>query len=225
MVRLINQKNYDKLGLLIKGFFGFQRHFTHIRNINYPELNSCIFALWHAHQFSLFGLEDKGHTNIMISNSADGEIVAMGVEMLGFKTVRGSTGRKGSITATKQLIERLQNNEFAAIMVDGPRGPARKVKGGIVRIAKNANVPIIPMIWYCPQKNFITLPSWDKMSSPIFDCKILNIYGEPIYVDPNTYDEDEKPIIDKIQASLEDLEKRAPELYKEAKKNKLWKKK
>ena len=201
MVRLISRNNYDKLGLLIKMYFSFQKHFTWIKNVNHPCIKPCIYALWHAHQFCVFGIPEKEKLNIMISSSLDGEIIAKGVEMLGMKTVRGSTGRHGSVSGTMQMLDRLAEGECAAITVDGPRGPARKVKGGIVKIAKNANVPIVPVVWYAKQWNFVQLPSWDKMTAPIGPVNLINLYGEPIYAEG---DDDE--VMEKIQKSLEDLE-------------------
>jgi len=223
MVRLINRENMNKLGGLLKSFFRFQRNHTHMLNINYPKVRPCIFVLWHGQQFSVYGLEDIPNTNIMISTSADGQIIAEAVEMLGFKTVRGSTARRGSVSATMQLIERLKNNEYAVLTVDGPRGPARKVKGGVVKIAKTAGVPIVPMCWYSGQFNFVAMPSWDKMTSPFGPTWIVNLYGEPIYVDKDMPDEDDHLIIEKIQTSLEEVERRAPEAYAKARRDKAWK--
>ena len=95
----------------------------------------------------------------MISNSDDGKIIATVVENMGFKTVRGSSNRKGCVSGTMQMVERLKAGECGAIMVDGPRGPLREVKNGIIKIAKLTNAPIVPVVWYCPQFNFVKLPS------------------------------------------------------------------
>ncbi len=222
MVRLVSHDTTKIVGSLLKTYFTVHSWFTDIAEINNNALHPCVYALWHGHQFGIWAIPDKPHTSIMISNSADGEIVAQGVEMLGFKTVRGSTGRRGSVGATKQLIELLQAGECAAITVDGPRGPARKVKGGIVKIAKTSGAPIVPMFWYSDQFNLVSLNNWDKMTFPVGPTRSIALYGDPIYVDKNLPDEDDHLIIDKIQASLEDLEKRAPEAYKQAKKDKLW---
>ena len=225
MVRLSNKENKSTLSDIAYGIMHIQEFFTHIVEINNKELKPCIYALWHMHQFCVYGLEDKAHLSIMISNSDDGEIIARVVEKMGFKTVRGSSNRKGCISGTIQMVERLKAGECGAITVDGPRGPLRKVKNGIIKIAKLANVPIVPVVWYSPQINFVKLPGWDRMSTPLGHCEIVNLYGDPIYVDPNrTDDEYDKEIKEKIRASLIDLETRIPDVYKEAKKNKLWKK-
>ncbi|HCB11446.1 MAG TPA: hypothetical protein DEO94_04815, partial [Cyanobacteria bacterium UBA11991] len=134
---------------------------------------------------------------------------------------RGSAGRKGSITATKQMMEALEKGEDVAIMVDGPRGPYHEVKKGAVALSKDTGCPIIPAHWYSEDFTFKTLPSWDKMKSPIGPCRIMNLYGAPIY--PENLSEAE--IAAKIKGSLLELEKIAPQKYKEAKEAKLWNKK
>ena len=62
------------------------------------------------------------------------------------------------------------------------------------------------------------------MRTPFGDCKILNLYGDPIYVKPDATDEELAKVKEEIRDQLFALEAKAPELYKEAMKNKLWKK-
>ena len=88
-----------------------------------------------------------------------------------------------------------------------------------------SGAPIVPAHWYSPQKTFINLPSWDKMKTPLGDCKILNLYGDPIYVNENATDEELSAAKENIKTQLLDLEAKAPEIYNEAKKQKLWDKK
>lgn len=225
MVRLINDNNIDFLATCVYKSMRLQEFFTHIVEINNKEIKPCIYVMWHAEQFLIHGIKDKAHLNVLISNSIDGEVIARAVEKWGFKVVRGSSGKKGAIASTMQMIERLNEGECVAIMVDGPSGPLRKVKPGAIKIAKKTGAPIVPVVWYSPQWNFVNLPSWDKMTTPLGDCNIINLYGEPIYV-PEDFPEDRmQEIKDKIKNSLEDLEKRIPEVHEEARKNKLWSKK
>ena len=221
MVRLINNKNISKLADTIFAFFHLQSYFTHIIEINPPKTKSNLYAFWHEHQFAIYGIPNKSELNVLISNSKDGEVITRAVEKMGFKVVRGSSARKGCVTSTMQLITRIKNGESAAIMVDGPRGPYHRVKNGIITIAKETGAPIIPSYWYSGERTFIKLPSWDKMSTPIFNCHIINLYGEPISVDK---DADTKEIAKKLEEALYDLERRAPEEFAKAKKQKLWKK-
>lgn len=223
MVRLINNKNVIYLKKLINGYMQYQKNHTHIVNINNKELTPCIYAMWHADQFGVYGVTNKNTTSILISNSFDGDLVAYAVEGLGFKTVRGSAGKRGAIESSLKMVELLNEGESVALMVDGPNGPLHTVKNGAVRLAKMSGAPIVPMGWYCKQWNFVNLPSWDKMTAPIGDCDIVNLYGEPIYVPKDLPQEKEAEVRQQIKDSLEDIQRRLPEVYKEAKKNKAWK--
>lgn len=225
MVRLINDSNIDFLANTAYRLMRLQEFFTHIHEYNNPNLKPCIYAMWHANQFLVHGLEDKANTSILVSNSIDGEVVARAVEKWGFKVVRGSAGKKGAVESTMQMLTRLKNGECVGIMVDGPHGPLHKVKNGAVKLAQMSGAPIVPAHWYSPQKTFINLPSWDKMKTPLGDCKILNLYGEPIYVNENATDEELSTAKENIRTQLLNLEAKAPEIYNEAKKQKLWDKK
>lgn len=225
MVRLINDSNIDFLANTAYRLMRLQEIFTHIHEYNNPNLKPCIYAMWHANQFLVHGLEDKANTSILVSNSIDGEVIARAVEKWGFKVVRGSAGKKGAVESTMQMLTRLKNWECVGIMVDGPHGPLHKVKNGAVKLAQMSGAPIVPAHWYSPQKTFINLPSWDKMTTPLGDCKILNLYGEPIYVNENATDEELSTAKENIRTQLLNLEAKAPEIYNEAKKQKLWDKK
>lgn len=225
MVRLINNSNIDFLANTAYRLMRLQEIFTHIHEYNNPNLKPCIYAMWHANQFLVHGLEDKANTSILVSNSIDGEVIARAVEKWGFKVVRGSAGKKGAVESTMQMLTRLKNGECVGIMVDGPHGPLHKVKNGAVKLAQMSGAPIVPAHWYSPQKTFINLPSWDKMKTPLGDCKILNLYGDPIYVNENATDEELSAAKENIKTQLLDLEAKAPEIYNEAKKQKLWDKK
>lgn len=221
MVRLINKKNIGQITNLAYNIMKVQEFFTFIAEFDKPEVSPCIYAMWHENQFCLHGLPDRNNINILISNSLDGEIISNVCEKWGFKTCRGSSNRKGSVSATLKMLSKLKDNENIAIMVDGPRGPLHKVKPGAIVLAREANVPIIPVHWYSPNFTFVKFPSWDKMSSPIGPCWLLNLYGEPIYTEGKT---DEQIAIE-VRDSLLELERIAPEKYKEAKKLKLWNRK
>lgn len=221
MVRLINKKNMVQITNLAYSIMKLQECVTYMAEYNNPNLTPCIYAMWHENQFCLHGLPDRANINILISNSLDGEIIANICKKWGFQTCRGSSNRRGSVSATLKMISKLKQGENIAIMVDGPRGPLHKVKPGVIALAKEANVPIVPVHWYSPNFTFIKFPSWDKMSSPIGPCWLLNIYGDPIYTDGKT----DEQIAKEIRDSLLNLAEIAPEKYKEAKKLKLWNKK
>lgn len=224
MVRIINDRNVGFLSSLVYKILRFQEKRTYIIEHNNPKISPCIYVMWHANQLLVHGFYNRPNTYILISNSIDGEIVARTAEKWGFKVIRGSSGKKGAIESTMQMISKLNNGESVAIMVDGPHGPLHKVKNGALKLAQKTGVPIIPANWYSPQKSFKSLPSWDKMKLPIGKCEIINTYGTPIYVRQDATDEDINRIKEEIRNQLLELEKEAPRIYMEAQENNLWKK-
>ncbi len=225
MVRIINGKNVKSLAHITYKILRLQEKFTHIEEFNNPEISPCIYALWHANQFLVHGIRNREKLSILISTSIDGEIVAEVCEKWGFKVVRGSSGKKGAVESTMQMLTRLKEGECVAIMVDGPHGPLHKVKNGAVKLAQMSGAPIVPVYWFSSQKTFISLPSWDKMKMPFGKCNILNIYGKPIYVKETATDEELFAVKEDIKNQLFEIEQKAPEYYNEAFKQKLWNKK
>lgn len=222
MVRLINKKNIWILQKAALGYMKFQEPFTHIIGINQKRFSPCIYAMWHSDQFCVYGFEDITKVNILISNSFDGEIVAYAAKGLGFGIIRGSSGKKGAVESSMQMLEKLKAGEDVAIMVDGPGGPYHSVKNGAIKLAKMSGCPIVPVVWYSEDKTFHTIPTWDKMTFPLFDANIINLYGEPIYIPSDFSDENLGDMKNLIKETLEGLQAKAPEVYKEAKKQKLW---
>ena len=120
-----------------------------------------------------------------------------------------------------QMISILKSGENCAMMVDGPRGPAKVAKDGVIKIAKLAGVPVVPVYWYSNNFTWAKFPSWDELRCPVFATNLINIYGEPIYI---PHDGDEEEARQKLQKSLEDLEAKAPQAFDEVYKFGIWKK-
>ncbi len=191
--------------------FHFIRAFYSCKCINYPK-EKCIFALWHAHQCGVFSCNLNRKTCIMVSSSNDGEIISRAANAMGVETVRGSKTRGGT-KASLELIKRIVNDDVnGALTIDGPKGPNRVVKKGIIEIAKLAGVPIVPAVWWSRQKTFIKFNSWDQFRFPLTGTKLVMLFGEPIYV-PKEPTNDE---VEKIRKQVEDS---LNSLYKDIKQN------
>lgn len=204
-----SQKIKNLIGLnvikkLVAILFKISSHTIDFRPVNAPHLDNYIIALWHAHQCCLYAVPNREKVNVMISNSRDGDIIAHATQTMGLKVIRGSKSQK-AIQATMGMIECLQKGEIGAITVDGPRGPKGIVHKGIISIAKTTNVPIVPVAYYSPQKNFLKFNTWDEFRFPLGFCKPVVKFGEPIYVDKDITNEGIKELQKIIAQSIQDL--------------------
>ena len=148
----------------------------------------------------------------MVSNSKDGEIISRAANAVGVETVRGSQNRGGT-KASLQLIKKIKEDDVnGALTIDGPRGPKRIVKKGIIEIARMTQTPIVPAVYWSPQKLFLKFKSWDEFRFPLIGTKLVMLFGDPINVPIEPTEEE----IEKIRKEVED---KLNELYKDLKEN------
>jgi lysophospholipid acyltransferase (LPLAT)-like uncharacterized protein len=142
---------------------------------------SVLAATWH--QDALLGPYAFRHKNIitMASLSRDGELLARAVRRCGFTVFRGSSSRRAK-EAIRELAQYLKSRQasFCALAADGPKGPARKAKKGIVFLAKHSGAQIFPI--RCGVKRRILNKSWDQTTIPLPFNRLVYLCGEPVSV-------------------------------------------
>ena len=149
----------------------------------HPRGSFCM-ALWHEQLFAGIVAHRKMRFAPLASLSGDGAIVSFVMNRLGFRTIRGSSSRGGP-KARDQLVAITEEGWFTAITVDGPTGPRRRVKGGVVDIARRGGVAILPMVALA-KRSWVLAKSWDQFRVPKPFSKIEIRYGAPIVVAPET---------------------------------------
>ena len=107
-------------------------------------------------------------------------MIAKTMELSGIAAVRGSSSRGGA-TAAREMVDMLCNGMDVGITPDGPKGPARAVKSGILRVAQLSGMPILPISNALSHKIEIT-KTWDRFHIPLPFGRSVVIYGEPMYV-------------------------------------------
>lgn len=135
-------------------------------------------AFWHGRLLGLL-MDRLGCGAVaMASRSSDGALAAGALVGAGVKVARGST-QKGGLEALAEMEAIVRAGApFAALTVDGPRGPWRKVKPGIVTIARRLEVPLVPASFSC--RSARVLGSWDRLVLPRPFTRIVAEYGDPI---------------------------------------------
>ena len=167
----------------------------------------CVYVTWHQRLFNLYFLHHRRPLTIMISRSKDGELATGAVHRLGFATVRGSSSRGGA-TAMYQLIEAMQNepSTCAGMLGDGPKGPARKLKLGTLKIAQATGAPILPFAYSAKRHKLFV--SWDRFMLPLPFSPLVVIFGEPLIVPSQASDKEFEELRLKVENSLNELTER-----------------
>lgn len=160
-------------------------------------------VVWH--QDFLFALDYfRGRRiAVMVSRSLDGELAARALRRLGYRTVRGSS-TEGGREALRELTVLVREGWGAAIVADGPRGPAKRAKIGCVVAARNSGAPLIP--FGCAVRPAIRNRSWDRTVLPLPGSRIVIKFGDPLSVPADAPPEECERLRRVVEARMEELE-------------------
>lgn len=164
-----------------------------------------VFAVLHAHQLAGLAAAQKGSA-VMVSRSADGEIIVPLIQLGGHVPVRGSsgTGKKGGGSALKSLTKIVRNGQPAILTVDGPRGPRGHAHKGIGLLAKMTGAVVICAVPVA-NRRWIVQKSWDRLQIPKPFSRLTVAMAEPLQLMPTeSLDDFAKRVAD----CLADLEKK-----------------
>lgn len=151
----------------------------HVRAHHLEDTPRHIIAFFHENVLLSLHCRWKPPTTAMISRSKDGEIAARVLELYGARTVRGSSTRGGDI-ALREILREVREGRNIGFTPDGPLGPRRVVKEGVVYAAKMTGLPVVPFYFTAKRKK--RLRSWDQMIVPLPLSRAIFLYGQPISV-------------------------------------------
>jgi lysophospholipid acyltransferase (LPLAT)-like uncharacterized protein len=164
---------------------------------------------WHGRSLIASILYRKRGYWVIISKSKDGDIQTHVFTKLGFKVIRGSTGRGGE-RALIEAIRELRRGETLAITPDGPRGPTKVVQGGVMMMAKKSGAWLVPCgVSAKPRTLF---KSWDRYMLPWPFAKCLLNFGPPMKVPADATDEEVERIRLHFESEITRLEAEAEKM-------------
>ena len=185
----IIQKTLAYLGYLYILFVGITSKIEIINeefsNKMWKEKKPFILAFWHGQLMMIsYVWKSKTVLNMLASSHSDGRFGAYIAGHFNLKNI--SIEAKNKSPSLRQIFKILNNNDYLGVTPDGPRGPNQKVSEGIIKIAINSQVPILPL-GFASNKNF-KLKSWDSFLITYPFSKCTFIWGDPIIIPSTTKD-------------------------------------
>ena len=155
-------------------------HAGHLRTLQQSNA-PFIFLLWHEALLPLLWHHRGQGIAIVVSEAREGGYLGDYATRIGYRLLPGSSTR-GGLRALRGAVRVLHDNVPVAFTPDGPRGPRREVKPGIVRAAQRVGASILPL--HAEVDRAWRLKSWDRMVVPKPGASVRIGYGEPFQVDP-----------------------------------------
>jgi lysophospholipid acyltransferase (LPLAT)-like uncharacterized protein len=138
-----------------------------------------VFLLWHEALLPLLWQHRGQGVAIVVSEARDGQYLSDLAASLGYCTVRGSSTRGGA-RALLGAVRELQTGRSIAFTPDGPRGPRRELKRGVIAAAQRGGGVIVPI--HAEADRAWRLHSWDRFMIPQPLARVLITYGRPFGV-------------------------------------------
>ena len=172
-----------------------------------------IISFWHGQQLMMPWVylnarrsRQSPRMYALISQHNDGRIVAEIMRWLEIDSIAGSSSRQGR-EAFFKLIATLKQGDHIAVTPDGPKGPPRELKPGIIRLAERSGAPIYPVA--VAAEHCWTFGSWDRMFLPRPFSRAVMLVGEPLRVPPDLSATEVVAYTKKVERAKNDLSERA----------------
>jgi lysophospholipid acyltransferase (LPLAT)-like uncharacterized protein len=127
----------------------------HIRAENVERLPQYVIAFWHDHLLLMLHARYRKPIVVLSSRSRDGDLMVRLYAWYGVQSVRGSSTR-GATGALRGIIRAARGGSNIVFTPDGPRGPARVAKDGVVFAARATGLPIVPIAFAAKKKSYCT---------------------------------------------------------------------
>ncbi len=145
----------------------------------YQARRPHVFLLWHEALLPLLWQHRHQGIAIVVSEARDGQYLSDLAVSLGYGAVRGSSTRGGA-RALLGAVRQLQGGGAVAFTPDGPRGPRRELKPGVVAAAQRGGGVIVPI--HAEADRAWRLDSWDRFMIPKPLARVRITYGRPFEV-------------------------------------------
>ncbi len=145
-----------------------------------------IFAFWHGGITAMLLFRRHLHLPFLvtlISRSRDGDWAAALARAVGVEAARGSSSTAGG-EGLLRLVRVLRHDRVGGVpvaavhLLDGPRGPRQRSKGGIVALARLSRGLIVPVAIGVARR--WVARSWDRHRVPLPFGRCVFVIGEPI---------------------------------------------
>jgi lysophospholipid acyltransferase (LPLAT)-like uncharacterized protein len=191
---------------------------AHTSRVSGPPITQgqVIFAIWHETNLAVataaWKLRDDKHPVVFSTRGFRGIVMNSMLRSFGSRVVtlpdEGAGTRREAAALTRTMARLARDGASLVISCDGPSGPYRVAKPGVVIVARECGLPI--QSWAVATRPPWRLKGrWDRMIVPLPFGRMRIYQGEPILVGER---DRLKPRLAELQAELNEAQAQADKL-------------
>lgn len=138
-----------------------------------------LFCTWHDSILLPLFMGRPHHMSAIVSRHRDGGYLTDLMKKLSIHCVRGSS-TAGGVEALREAMT-VARKRHITVTPDGPRGPRRQMKDGIVFLASKARRPIVPMAFHC-ERCWRIQGRWTDLVVPKPFSRVHMVLDDPVSV-------------------------------------------
>jgi len=128
-------------------------------------------VFWHRNMLiGAYLFRDRGY-GVPVSRSRDGELIASVLRRLGYSDPPRGSSTRGGAAALRALARLVSAGTTVSIQTDGPRGPARRSKPGVVALARLTGADIVAIGFSASP--CLRFRSWDGTLLPLPFARVV----------------------------------------------------
>lgn len=136
-----------------------------------------LVGFWHGKYFALLALLRGNAGTIWIGAGWRGEVIAVICAAMGYRTLL--VPRHDRERALDAMRSALRRSVLCATALDGPVGPARRVKRSLLRVAAAVGAEIVPVTVVAAPRVVLRW-RWDRREIPLPFARVRLVVGAPI---------------------------------------------
>lgn len=170
------------------------------------ESGLYILAFWHSRFVMMPYVYPDRRIVVLISRHGDARMLGGVLERFGLEVTYGSS-TAGGVQALREVVRRTRAGYDVGIAPDGPRGPRRRAKPGVIAIARLSGLPVVPVAFSARPAS--RLRSWDGTLVPRPFSRGLFVCGEPLVVARAADPAEQEALRARLETELDRLTDRA----------------
>lgn len=172
------------------------------------EPGQFILAFWHSRFLMMPYAYPGGRITVLLSRHRDAAMLSRLIARFGLETSFGSS-TAGGAAGIRDILRKTRQGYDVGIAPDGPRGPRRRAKSGVIALARMTGLPIVPVAFSAAPAT--RLRSWDRTLVPRPFARGRFAYAAPIRVPRDADEPGQERLRLELEGVLDDLTNRLDE--------------